>query len=254
MAYLDYHIDYQYFNIESIGLIFKNRIIRLYLCGMLKHVLFDNDGTIVDSEIIAVRSTLRLLKPYGFQMSEREYSGRFPGLLERDIIEIVSREYGIQVTEDYFDRLWAEHRTAFDRELRAIAGMPTIFKKLKTPKSMVSNGSVRHVERCLRRVRLRAALDGHIFSAEQVERPKPHPDVYEHALESLELKPAEVLVVEDSPTGVIAAKQAGLRVVGFLGATHIHDGHDARLLECGADYIAENAKSLGRLLENFGVL
>lgn len=221
---------------------------------MLKHVLFDNDGTVVDSEIIAVRATLSMLAPYGFRMSEQEYSHRFPGLLERDIVAIISEEYGIRVGDDYFDRLRALHVTNFDRELRAIAGMPTIFRKLKIPKSMVSNGSVRHVERCLRRVRLRSALDGHIFSAEHVDRPKPHPDVYHFALEKLELEPAEILVVEDSPTGVLAAKQAGLRVVGFLGAAHIHNGHEAHLLEHGADFIAADAKSLGNLLEQFGAL
>jgi len=221
---------------------------------MLKHVLFDNDGTVVDSEIIAVRSTLRLLEPYGFRMSEQEYSRRFPGLLERDIIAIISREYGIQVGEDYFDRVWAEHRTAFDRELRAIAGMQTIFRNLKIPKSMVSNGSVHHVERCLRKVRLRHALDGHIFSAEQVGRPKPHPDVFELALEKLQLKPADAIVVEDSPTGVTAAKQAGLRVVGFLGASHIFDGHGDRLRDSGADFIVSDAQALGKLLEGFGAL
>ncbi|MBX2891251.1 MAG: HAD family phosphatase [Saprospiraceae bacterium] len=221
---------------------------------MLKHVLFDNDGTIVDSEIIAVRTSLSLLRTYGLHISEQEYSRRFPGLLERDIVAIISKEYGIQVPDDYFDRLRALHIVAFDTELRAIAGMPTIFRKLKIPKSMVSNGSVRHVERCLRRVRLRSTLDGHIFSAEHVERPKPHPDVYHHALEKLQLQPADILVVEDSPTGVVAAKQAGLRVVGFLGAAHIHDGHDERLLECGADFIAADARGLGRLFERFEVL
>ena len=221
---------------------------------MLKHVLFDNDGTIVDSEIIAVRATLSLLEEYGFRMSEAEYSRRFPGLLERDILAIIHREHGIQVADDYFERLRALHIAGFEQDLRAIAGMPAIFKKLKTPKSMVSNGSVRHVERCLRRVRLRHALDGYIFSAEHVERPKPHPDVFEFALEKLQLRPSDTLVVEDSPTGVTAAKKAGLRVVGFLGAAHIFDGHEARLLECGADHIAADAKALGRLLEQYGVL
>ena len=221
---------------------------------MLKHVLFDNDGTVVDSEIIAVRTTLSLLAPYGFQMSEKEYSRRFPGLLERDILAIIHREHGITVDDDYFDQLKELHISGFKRDLRAIAGMPAIFKKLKTPKSMVSNGSVRHVERCLRRVRLHHALDGQIFSAEHVKRPKPHPDVFELALEKLQLHPTETLVVEDSPTGVTAAKKAGLRVVGFLGAAHIFDGHESRLLECGADYIAADAKALAVLFENFGVL
>lgn len=221
---------------------------------MLKHVLFDNDGTIVDSEIIAVRATLSLLRDYGFRMGEEEYSRRFPGLLERDILAIIHREYGIKVADDYFEQLRALHITGFKRDLRAIAGMPAIFKNLKTPKSMVSNGSVGHVERCLRRVRLRHALDGQIFSAEQVERPKPHPDVFEYALEKLQLHPSETLVVEDSPTGVTAAKKAGLRVVGFLGAAHIFDGHEAHLLDCGADHIAADAKALGGLLEKYGAL
>lgn len=221
---------------------------------MLKHVLFDNDGTIVDSEIIAVRSTLQLLGSYGFRMTEQEYSRRFPGLLERDIIDIISREYGIQIPDDYFDRLRVLHIEGFERDLRAIDGMPAIFRNLKTPKSMVSNGSVRHVERCLRHVSLHDALDGHIFSAEHVERPKPHPDVFEYAMQQLQLDPIDVIVVEDSPTGVTAAKKAGLRVVGFLGATHIHDGHEAHLLDCGADHIASDAKALGGLLEKYGAL
>ena len=58
-------------------------------------------------------------------------------------------------------------------------------------------------------------------------------------------------VQASSPSG---SEEAGLQVVGFLGAAHIHDGHDARLLECGADFIAEDAKSLGKLLEKFGAL
>ena len=221
---------------------------------MIKHILFDNDGTIVDSENIAVRATLQLLRPYGFQMSEQEYSRRFPGLLERDILAIIHREHGVVVDDDYFDQLRDLHRVGFDRDLRVIPGMEAIFRGMRVPKSMVSNGSVRHVERCLRRVRLRHALDGHIFSAEHVKRPKPHPDVFEFALEKLALQPSDTLVVEDSPTGVTAAKKAGLRVVGFLGAAHIFDGHEAHLRDCGADFIAADAKALGKILEGFGVL
>ncbi|MCB0573007.1 MAG: hypothetical protein KDC61_00370, partial [Saprospiraceae bacterium] len=66
---------------------------------MLKHILFDNDGTLVDSEIIAVRASLSLLGESGFRMSEAEYSRRFPGLLERDILDIISREYGIRIPD-----------------------------------------------------------------------------------------------------------------------------------------------------------
>jgi len=219
---------------------------------MLKHILFDNDGTLVDSEIIAVRGTLNVLRRLGFEMSEREFSQRFPGLLERDIAAILTREHGVQIPDNYFDLLKNEHRHAFQHELRAIPGMTGLFRQIRLPKSMVSNASVAHVEHCLRRVRLRNALDGHIFSAEHVAQPKPQPDVYLFALEKLELRPADALVVEDSPVGVKAAKMAGLRVAGFLGAAHIHDGHAERLLDAGADFIAPDARALGRILGEMG--
>ena len=211
---------------------------------MIKHILFDNDGTIVDSEIIAVRATLQLLRPYGFEMSEQAYSQRFPGLLERDILAIIRQEHGVEVDDDYFEQLRELHTQGFDRDLRVIPGMEAIFRSMRVPKSMVSNGSVRHVERCLRQVGLHEVLDGFIFSAEQVARPKPHPDVYRHALEQLALHPSETIAVEDSPTGVQAAKEAGLRVVGFLGAAHIFEGHGERLLEAGADMLAADAAAL----------
>lgn len=220
---------------------------------MIQHILFDNDGTIVDSEIIAVRIMLRMLAPHGFHMTEREYSRRFPGLREREIMAILREEYGIALSEAFMHELRAEYLRCFDRELRVVPGMYGTFRKLKTKKSMVSNGSVRHVERSLRRVRLLPALDGHIFSAEHVERPKPFPDIYHYALNQLGCHPSEVVVVEDSPTGVTAAKEAGLFVIGFLGATHVFDGHDTQLKHCGADRIAQNARELQHIFESLQI-
>jgi HAD superfamily hydrolase (TIGR01509 family) len=220
----------------------------------LQHVLFDNDGTIVDSEIIAIRSMLELLAPYGFSMTELEYAQRFPGLQTRVILELLRDEYGLELPNDMLHRLRSHHIELFDRELRAIRGMPTIFRRLKVPKSMVSNGSVAHVERSLRKVRLLGALDGRIFSADHVERPKPHPDLYRYALEQLGLPAEAVLVVEDSPTGVTAAHAAGVPVVGFLGAGHVFPGHEAILRACGAEVIAADARQLTGLLRERGAL
>lgn len=220
----------------------------------IKHLLFDNDGTVVDSEIIAVRSMLRTLAAHGLHLSEREYCQKFPGLVLRDIVAILASDYGVVLPETSWDEARAEHIRLFDLELRAVPGMYGLFRRLRTPKSMVSNGSVRHVERSLRKVRLLHALNGHIFSAEQVERPKPHPDVYFHALAVLKMTPSEVLVIEDSPVGILAAKNAGLRAIGFLGATHVIEDQSTVLKNAGADYIAENAERLSRVLDNLGVL
>jgi len=220
---------------------------------MLKHLLFDNDGTLVDTEIIAVRSFLQLLREYDFDMREGEFSRRYTGLLEKDILFSLHQEFGITIGPDFQQRLHLAHQEGFAKDLKAIRGMPTIFKRLKVPKSMVSNAGTLHVDYCLRRMRIRSALDGHIFSAQQVNQPKPYPDIYHFALESLNLQPSETLAVEDSIAGVRAAVAAGIEVVGFLGAAHSYDGHQEQLLEAGAHYIAQNAKALAQILEKKGV-
>lgn len=215
----------------------------------IKHILFDNDGTIVDSEIIAARIMLRLLAEHGLLLSERDYNMRFPGLRTRDIVIALQNEEGFRPPADFVQQLHTEHKAEFHRSLRAIKGMPTVFRNLKVPKSMVSNGSIHHVENCLRKVRLLGALDGQIFSAEQVNNPKPSPDVFLFALEKLGLSAHETLVVEDSVTGISAAKSAGIQVIGFLGATHIHDGHGQKLWEAGADFVVPDARGLAQLLK-----
>lgn len=220
----------------------------------IRHILFDNDGTVVDSEIIAVRTMLRMLREIGLQISDQEYSHRFPGLREREIVAILEQEYRIALPPDFWPAVRAEHRRLFESELQAIPGMDTLFRSIKTRKSIVSNGSVQHVELCLRQVQLLDALDGHIFSAEHVERPKPHPDVYEYALRTLQLSEKQVVVVEDSPAGVEAAKSAGLTVVGFLAATHIHDGHADTLKAKGADHIAADTAGLQKIFQQLSVV
>lgn len=220
----------------------------------IQHVLFDNDGTIVDSEIIAARIMLRLLAQHGLHLEERAYNMRFPGLRTHDIVLALQQEEGFKAPVGFIQQLHHEHKSEFHRALRAIRGMPTIFRNLKVPKSMVSNGSILHVENCLRKVRLFSALDGFIFSAEQVEKPKPYPDVYLFALKQLELAPAETIVVEDSVTGVLSAKAAGIQAIGFLGASHVHDGHGEKLKEAGADYVVTDANGLALLLKKKGAI
>lgn len=221
----------------------------------MKHILFDNDGTIVDSEHLAVGSMLELLRPHGIEISRDEYNRKFPGLISAQILEIIRREHGIHIEPEIFlQNLRQHHNNIFDRELQAVAGMSQIFKNLKVPKSMVSNGSVAHVERCLRRVGLLDWLDGQIFSGYDVGSPKPAPDVYLVALKKLGLAPDEVVVVEDSPVGVQSGKAAGLQVIGFLGASHADDGLATRLLDCGADILAADADELQQIFEKFGVI
>jgi HAD superfamily hydrolase (TIGR01509 family) len=220
---------------------------------MLKHILFDHDGTLIDSEILCIDMMLTILEPYGFKMSKSEYGGRFPGLLDYQILEIIAKEYNISFdANEIIKKLHKQHVARFDQELKAIPGITSLLRGLKITKSVVSNASREHIERCMKKVRLRNSIDGQLFSAYEVEKPKPEPDVYLQALHTLKLSPNETIVVEDSPTGVKAGKAAGLRVIGFLGASHIKGNmeHGEKLKEFGADFLAKDAKELGHILQN----
>lgn len=218
----------------------------------IKHVLFDNDGTVVDSEIIAARATLSLLAQHGLHLDEHDYNIRFPGLRTREIIAVLQAERGFEPPPDFLLQVQAGHTAAYALALKAIVGMPALFKKLKVPKSMVSNGSLKHVEDCLRWVGLWDAVDGQIFSAEQVDKPKPSPDIYLFALEKLGISAHETVVVEDSVTGILSAKSAGIQTIGFLGASHISIQHGHDLWEAGADFVVPDATALTALLKKKG--
>jgi beta-phosphoglucomutase-like phosphatase (HAD superfamily) len=220
----------------------------------IQHLLFDNDGTLIDSEILAIRTMLGMLREHGFEMDERSYGQQFPGHLEREIIARLKLSHGLVLPSDFLERLHAAHAINFNSVLQAIPGIPALFSVLQVPKSIVSNASKRHVEHCLNFTGLAQHFDGHIFSAEQVSNPKPAPDVYLLALETLGLRPENTVVIEDSPVGVRAAKAAGIKTIGFLGASHIQDGHEQLLFDAGADWVVSDSTALGRLFQRWDIV
>lgn len=84
---------------------------------MIRHLLFDNDGTLADTEIIAVRAFLNLLRPYQFEMGIAEFSRRYTGLLEKDILHSLHAEFGISVPADFLPRLRQAHQEGFEKDL-----------------------------------------------------------------------------------------------------------------------------------------
>ena len=93
----------------------------------------------------------------------------------------------------------------------------------------------------------RHSFGAHVYSASQVKRGKPHPDIFLHAARQVGVAPAEAIVLEDSEGGVRAAVAAGMTAIGFLGASHIGPGHAERLRAAGAHYIAESYAAAERI-------
>lgn len=214
----------------------------------IRQIIFDCDGVLVDSEIIASQTVLSMLRPHGFVMSQAEYSRLFAGKVEEDMLAIVQDEYRISLPEDFLSQLRLEIERQLDHELQPVPGMKEVLTHLMLPKAIVSNSRLVRVLASLKAAGLSGLFGDEIFAAEMVAHPKPAPDIYWYAARQLNRSPEECLVVEDSESGVRAASRAGMTVVGFLGASHLPPNHQEVAMQAGAWTTVANAQELGELI------
>jgi beta-phosphoglucomutase-like phosphatase (HAD superfamily) len=108
----------------------------------------------------------------------------------------------------------------------------------EVPRCIASSSPLERIDVCLVTLGLAEWFEGRVFSASQVARGKPHPDVFLYAAERMSVPAADALVLEDSVGGVRAGVAAGMTVIGLVAASHIRDGHAARLTAAGAHHVA----------------
>ncbi|WP_211267210.1 HAD family hydrolase [Nonomuraea candida] len=193
-------------------------------------VIFDCDGVLVDSERISVRVGLAAVRRLGWTIDEAEYIERFVGC---------SHEYWEEqigpTPPGWREQVNADYAAALKAELCAVEGIEAALDRLTVPSCVASNGRHHVIRRSLETTGLADRFAGRVFSAEDVERGKPAPDLFLHAAATMGAEPERCVVVEDSPFGVTAAISAGMRCLAFaggltpasrlsgLGATLFHD-------------------------------
>lgn len=180
-------------------------------------VVFDCDGVLVDSEVIAVRVDQRVLADLGWELELEEIVERFVGRSEASFIAAVEAHLGIELA-DGWDRLYEPwYRTAFERDLVPVDGVEAALDELRLPHCVASSGSHAKMRRTLGQTGLLHRFEGRIFSATEVARGKPAPDLFLHAASLLGTPPERCVVVEDSVYGVQAARAAGMHVLAYGG-------------------------------------
>jgi HAD superfamily hydrolase (TIGR01509 family) len=183
-------------------------------------VVFDCDGVLVDSERISVRVGRALLADLGWALSEREFVERFVGCSQEHFDREVAKGLG-RVLEPGWDAGFAEaYQAAYDVELTAVAGVEAVLDRLDAhgvPYCVASNAEHDHIRRSLRRTGLLDRFGERVFSARDVHRGKPDPDLFLLAAAHLDVPPEGCAVVEDSPFGIRAARSAGMACFGYGG-------------------------------------
>jgi HAD superfamily hydrolase (TIGR01509 family) len=200
---------------------------------------FDCDGVLVDSEIIAAEVDSKLLSEAGFGITAAEVTQRFAGLTSGAIHDIVEKEIGRSLPADFMERQKTELDARLARDLKAVSGVDDLLDKIDGPRCICSNSSTERLTLELNKVGLIDRFRPYIFSAVEVgdKQPKPAPNVYAHAAREFGINPREMVVLEDSVFGVMAAKAAGARVIGFTGGRHTWLGHADLLVDAGAETV-----------------
>lgn len=180
-------------------------------------VIFDCDGVLVDSETVAVQVDQRVLADLGWDLTIEEIVDRFVGATRENFDGQIEEFLGRSLDPAWSEAYAPWYRQAFESELRAVEGIESALERLAIPSCVASNSSHDRVRYALTLTGLIDRFEGRIFSADDVERGKPAPDLFEFASSSLGVEPSRCLVIEDSKFGVDAARAAGMRVLGYAG-------------------------------------
>ncbi len=202
--------------------------------------VFDCDGVLIDSEIIASTVDSEFLADFGYKITPQEVTFRFAGLTGRAIGDVVEAETGRKLPEDFFERIQEEIDGRLARDLKAVPGVHDMLDRLDGQALAVcSNSSMERLKISLEKTRLWERFMPHVYSATEVGdlRPKPAPNVYSYAMAQFGADPRDTVVLEDTVFGIAAGKAAGARVIGFTGGAHTWPSHSDLLTDAGAETV-----------------
>lgn len=206
---------------------------------MFAALIFDCDGVLVDSEVLAQRVELAALSDIGLEYAPEEFTRRFTGSSAQDMNAAIAEEFQSRFSQPippyFFDQLAQAIHRAYEQHLDPIEGAVELATAWPTLKAVASSSSADLVSLKLGKVGLREVFHPHVFTADHA-RAKPHPDLFLMAARELGVDPAQCLVLEDSVNGVTAAKRAGAQVIGFTGGAHCTDHQHLELKQSGADW------------------
>jgi HAD superfamily hydrolase (TIGR01509 family) len=206
-------------------------------------LIYDCDGVLVDSEPLSCRIDAEVLTGLGIPYTEQEIAKAFTGVSQKDMIARIEAERGLRLPDDLPARINRVLFARFETDLRAVEGVRDAILALPFRRCVASSSLPERIALSLRVAGL-ADLFDHVFSASEVPRGKPAPDLFLHTAARMDFAPADCIVIEDSIAGVQAARAAEMSVIGFTGGGHCGPGHGEMLRKVGAMAVVERMADL----------
>jgi HAD superfamily hydrolase (TIGR01509 family) len=215
-------------------------------------VIFDCDGVLVDSEVIACRAHAEILSRNGYPITSEQVFKRFLGRSARQANLEVEAELGRTLPADFHSQLQGELFRSFEADLKAVPHIHGTLEQITPAVCVASSGSHQRMRISLGRTGLYDRFAPNIFSASDVRNGKPAPDLFLFAAENMKASPGRCLVIEDSVAGITGARAAGMAVLGFHGGSHCQAGYAETLRAAGAAMTFDDMRQLPDLIRRVG--
>lgn len=217
---------------------------------MIKNIIFDFDGVIVDSEVLASKAFAKYFSKFDRSIKEEQFY-KYAGKKTVEVIDLLSAKYKIENKETFTNEIFDIVAEVYSRDLKLVDGAKDYISKSNRDHFIGSNSNKDRIMDGLKLVDLdKIFLSDHVYSFDMVERPKPDPDIYLKVLNDNSLNIQETIIIEDSGVGVKAASSAGVKVFGLTAGKHWHSNRDKNeLFDNGALNVFSDYISLGNAIE-----
>ncbi len=205
-------------------------------------IIFDCDGTLVDSEPLTNKVIAEMAGELGIKMTGEEATSLWGGKTIDAVVYGMKEMSGKDLPEDWVSRLVQNVSNAYKYDLVPMDGISEVLDSLKIATCVASNGRPEHVENSLKIAGLYKYFQGKVYTASEVKYPKPAPDLFLYAVDKMGFSNEECVIIEDSIPGITAAVRAGIRVLGLVKMSSKKE-----IVEAGAEPFT-NMRELPRLL------
>jgi len=216
---------------------------------MIRSIIFDFDGVLVDSEILVARAFSRYLIESGYDFNQKEFS-KFAGRKTIEVISHLSDKFSIKDEGKFYDDIMKIASDIYSKELTTVKGAFEYVKNSKRKLFIGSNSFKSRILDGLEKVQLNKFFEeNQVFSFDMVQKPKPYPDIYLKVVNQNNLKKEETVIIEDSSVGIKAGVAAGLKVIGLIAGGHWNeDRSEEELIDSGAFTVVKEFKYLDSIL------
>jgi HAD superfamily hydrolase (TIGR01509 family) len=207
-------------------------------------VIFDCNGVLVDSEPLASAIVSQEFMRAGFPLTPDVVARYFTGRRPADMFSEVEIAAGRRLPADFAATVASTTLRRFRAELRATSHAAHALTWLRGPKCVASSSALDRIRVSLESTDLLRFFEPYLFSASEVRKGKPAPDLFLHAARMMNVQPRDCIVVEDSSVGVAAGVAAGMTVIGFVGGSHAGSQHGNHLRGAGAHTVITDMRAL----------